>query len=179
MFLSYVLYANIKEPIAFNAEKLKREDAVINRLMDIRECQNIFKGITGEYAGSFDTLTEVMKTGQIEFENVEGDPDSKEGFKRTVTYSPAIDSVKAMGIQLDSLAFVPYAPAGTTFEIQADTLTYQQTLVHVLEVGTRYNKFMGQYASPKYTKYDNSYDPAKTMKFGNMNAPNTTGNWER
>lgn len=179
LLLSYMLYASIREPILFNNEKVKREDAVVDRLKQVRDAQNIFKGIVGEYASDFDTLSEVLKTGQIKFVKIEGDVDAGEESRITETFSPAIDSIRALNINLDSLRFVPYAKAGTTFEIQADTLTYQQTLVNVLEVGTRYKNFMGKYGSMKYSKYDNSFDPNKTMKFGNMNAPNTTGNWER
>lgn len=179
LFLSYMLYANIKEPINFNNEKLEREDAVIAKLKEIRNCQDIYRDIVGGYASDFDTLKQVLTTGQIKFVNVEGDPDSDEGFVETITYTPAIDSINAMKINLDSLSYVPFSANGAQFSIDADTLTYQQTLVNVLEVGTRYESFMGSYAHPKYSKYDNSYDPKKMVKFGNMNAPNTTGNWER
>ena len=90
----------------------------------------------------------------------------------------AIDSINNMGINLDSLRFVPYG-SGTTFNIQADTITYQSTLVNVVEVGIPRFKFMGPYADKRYATYDDSYDPNKPLKFGTMNAPNLAGNWER
>ncbi|NNE27785.1 MAG: hypothetical protein HKN09_13145 [Saprospiraceae bacterium] len=58
-------------------------------------------------------------------------------------------------------------------------MTYQSTLVSVVEVGTRWKEFMGEYGSIRYAKYDNSYDPNRMLKFGDMSAPNLTGNWER
>ena len=178
-FIAYMLYESIREPIAFNAEKNRRENAVIDKLQEIRECQNIYRDITGQYAANFDTLSQVLRTDSIMFENIVGDPDSEDGFTRTVTYQAAIDSINALDINLDSLQFVPFGKDNLEFQIQADTLTYQQTLVNVVEVGTQYKNFMGPYASNKFSKYDNSYDPGKMIKFGNMNAPNTTGNWER
>ena len=79
--------------------------------------------------------------------------------------------------KLDSLGIVPFS-GGKTFQIAADTITYQQTLVNVLEVKTLKADFMGPFASKKYARYDANYDPNSYLKFGDMNAPNLTGNWE-
>ena len=38
---------------------------------------------------------------------------------------------------------------------------------------------MGKYADPKYAKYDQSYEPAKRIKFGDLNKPNISGSWDR
>ena len=178
--LIYMLYLNIQEPIAFQAVKNAREDVVVDKLKEIRQAQEIYRDITGQFAGDFDSLSHVLKYDSIKFENIIGDPDDPTGgeFIRTVTYSPAIDSIEVLGINLDSLRYIPFSENGE-FSIQADTLTYQSTLVSVVEVGTRWKEFMGQYGSLKYAKYDNSYDPNRMLKFGDMNAPNLTGNWER
>lgn len=179
--LGYMLYLNIKEPIAFQKVKNDREDVVVAKLKEIRKAQEIYRDIKGQFASDFDSLSYVLKNDSIKFENIIGDPDdpTNSNFIRTVTYSAAYDSIQSMGINLDSLRFVPYADTGATFSIDADTLTYQSTLVSVVEVGTRWKDFMGQYGSVRYSKYDNSYDPNKMLKFGDMNAPNVTGNWER
>jgi hypothetical protein len=180
-FLGYLLYLNIKEPIAFQKVKNEREDVVVSKLKEIRTAQEMFRDITGNYADNFDSLSYVLKNDSIVFENIMGDPDdpSNSTFIRTITKSAAIDSIRALGINLDSLRYVPYAVKGTTFNVDADTLTYQSTLVNVVEVGARYKTFMGEFGDIKYSKYDNSYDPNKMLKFGDMGAPNLTGNWER
>ena len=78
---------------------------------------------------------------------------------------------------MDSLPFVPYG-GGARFTIQADTLTYQKTLVTVTEVGTQWKVFMGKYADTRYQRYDNLYFPNNLVKFGDMSGPNLGGNWE-
>jgi len=180
-FLIFVLYSIIKEPISFQEAKTARKDAVVSKLKQIRSAQEIYRSVTGEFASDFDTLSEVLKTGQIEFVSLKDDPDSDDPdvFIKTVSYKNAIDTIRALNINLDSLRYVPLASKGTEFTISADTMTYQKTLVNVVEVGTLWKTFMGEYADAKYSKYDNSYDPNKTIKFGNMNAPNVTGNWEK
>jgi len=181
-FLIYTLYSIIKEPIAFQDAKKARKNIVVDRLMDIRTSQELYRDITGKFAGDFDTLVHVLKTDSLKFEKIEGDPDDPTNadlFNRTVYFESALDSINSLGINLDSLRYVPLAKPGTEFSIKADTMTYQKTLVNVCEVSTRWNTFMGKYASAKYSKYDNLYDPNALLKFGDMNSPNITGNWER
>ena len=175
------LIGGIREPIAFQAEKVKRERAVVDKLMEIRTVQEAFRSIKGGFAPDFDSLSKVMNYDSFMIIKVLGDPDDP-NFTGEITYdtsfSPAIDSMNAMGVNLDSLRYVPYGE-GEVFEIQADTMTYQSTLVNVVEVGTRRKVFMGRYADPRFAKYDNGYDPNSYIKFGNMNAPNLSGNWEK
>ncbi len=179
--LAYLLYANIKEPIAFQAEKQKRKEAVTSKLDIIRKCQEMCRDITGGFANSFDSLQYVLENDSFKFENIIVDPDDPSNtdlFQTIVTYSMAKDSIDKLGWNLDSLRYIPFTD-GQTFNIQADTLTYQKTLVSVVEVGTKWKNFMGDYGDTRFMKYDQSYDPNKTIKFGDMSKPNLGGNWER
>ena len=178
--LVWVLISSIREPIAFKAEKDRRERAVIDRLIQIRTAQEAFRTIKEGFAPSFDSLSKVLRYDSFMIIKVIGDPDDP-NFTGEITYdtsyASAYDSIQAMNINLDSIRFVPFGE-GATFEIQADTITYQSTMVEVVEVGTRRKTFMGRYADPRFAKYDNGYDPNSYIKFGNMNAPNLAGNWE-
>ena len=181
-YLAYLLYANIKEPIAFNAEKQRREAAVVDKLMKIRTAQEMHRDITGGFAPNFDSLRFVLENDSFMVVNVQGDPDDPDFDPADITYDTsyfaALDSVNSLGFNLDSMPYVPYG-GGATFEIAADTLTYQKTKVNVVQVGVRKKVFMGPYADERFAKYDNRYDPNALLKFGDMNAPNTSGNWER
>ena len=178
--LIWTLISSIQEPIAFKAEKEKRERAVVERLMDVRTAQDLFRSIKGGFSPTFDSLKEVLTNDSFAVVKVIGDPDDP-NFTGEIIYdtilSPAIDSIRNLGINLDSLALVPYG-GGVKFEIAADTLTYQKTTVNVVEVGIPRRVFMGKYKDKRFAKYDQSYDPNKPLKFGNMNAPNLSGNWE-
>ncbi|MCG8326544.1 MAG: hypothetical protein MI974_02605 [Chitinophagales bacterium] len=179
--LVWVLIGSIREPIAFKAEKEKRERAVVAKLMKIRTAQEAFRNIKGGFAPNFDSLAMILETDSFAIVKVIGDPDDPNYTGEIIydtTYMPAIDSIQAMGINLDSLQFVPYG-SGASFDIEADTITYQSTNVPVVQVGVRRKIFMGPYASPRFARYDSGYDPNSILKFGNMNAPNLSGNWER
>lgn len=178
--LVWVLINSIQEPIAFKAEKEKRETAVVDKLTKIREAQKYYRDVTGEFAPNFDTMVQVLKTGKIQKISVYGNPDdpnAETALRYDTTYESAMDYVNKLGLNMDSIAYVPFGN-GQKFDIDADTLTYQKTLVSVTQVGIRRNKFMGKYGDEKYAMYDQLYEPTSLIKFGNMNAPNLSGNWE-
>ena len=181
----WILISSIREPIAFQAEKYKREQAVIDKLKDLRTAQEIYRDVTGAFTNDYKQLRDTLRYGKIMNIAVEGDPDDPNNNTITydTTYEAAMDYVKKASLNLDSLQYVPYSN-GKTFELFADTLTYQKTLVYVVEAKTKYADFMGPFVDPKYKKYDDTYNPDEPgekkyyLKFGNRSAPNTAGNWE-
>ncbi len=182
LVLVYWLYASIQDPIAFHGERDKRKDAVIAKLKMIQTAQDVYRLAKGKYAKTFDSLAVGIMNGKVPIVKLEkdpSDPTNEDKFIKTVSYVSAKDTLFATlgkSISLDSLKYVPYGE-GATFSINADTLTHQNSLVNVLEVGTRYKDFMGPFKSASYKKYDKYYDPEKLLKFGDMNTPNTNGNW--
>ncbi len=179
IFLAYVLYGTIQEPVKFQAEKDLRETAVVDKLIKIRKAQEYYRAITGEFAPNFDTLKQVLDSGNFKITKVEGDPDDPTGGKVIYTEieKSAKDSLAKLNFKYDDLASIPFTD-GKTFDIKADTTTYQNTLVHVVEVGTKRSNFMGEFADPRFAKYDDNYNPNAIIKFGDMTKPNTSGNWE-
>lgn len=176
--LVYLLVDSIREPIAFKAVKDLREEVVASKLTQIRDAQEHYRSITGEFAHSFDTLKQVLSTGQFAIVSVMGDADDPDNSEITydTTFVNALDSITKLNINLDSLRYIPFA-GSAEFDIKADTLTYQSTLVNVVEVGTSRSKFMGDYSDPRFKRYDNSYEPNSYIKFGDMNKPSLSGNW--
>ena len=181
VFLGYLLYTNINEPIMFRNELNKRKNIVTEKLVNIRTAQELYREITGEFAPNFDTLVYVLKNDSIPFRQLLADPNDPENpdlFIENIILFSALDSIQAMGINLDDLAYVPYTNRGSEFSIQADTLTYQQTLVPVVEVMTRWKEFMGEYGDPRFSMYEKDYQPDAKIGFGSMSSPNLEGNWK-
>jgi hypothetical protein len=177
---AYFLYQSIAEPIRFTDEKVRREKVVINRLKDIRKSQEIFREITDSFANNFDTLINVLKNDSIPVIKIIGNPDeigTEDKVEYDTIYFSALDSLTKMKIILDSLPYIPYA-GGKKFFMEAGEIDYQKTKVNVVEAGARYSDFMGKYANKAYKKYETGYDPENMVKFGDLNSPNLTGNWE-
>lgn len=174
--LAYLLVDSIREPIQFQSERDRRETAVETKLDQIRVAQESYRDITGEFAPTFDTLQQVLQNENFKIISIVGDKDNDEEIRYDTTFVSARDSIQSLGIVLDSLPYIPYT-SGETFDIKADTLTYQATLVYVCEVGTTRDKFMGKYADERFQRYDDTYEPTATIKFGDMSKPSLAGNW--
>ncbi|MGI6073388.1 MAG: hypothetical protein ACOYEA_01940 [Fermentimonas sp.] len=65
VLLAYVSWRSIQVPIDFKAESERRDNAVIQRLIDIRTAQVALRSSTGTYTASFDTLINFVKNGKI------------------------------------------------------------------------------------------------------------------
>lgn len=65
VLLAYISWKSIQGPIDFNAETDRRDQAVIQRLVDIRTAQVALRAQTGSYTASFDTLGDFVKNGRI------------------------------------------------------------------------------------------------------------------
>ena len=181
-FLGWQLYSSIKDPISFMNELALREEAVSSRLKQVRDAQTIYRDVSGgEYAKTFDELVNTLRNGSIPLVSVFGDPDDPNfdpnDLRTDTTYIPAIDTINALGINLDSLRYIPYS-GGKEFDLEADTVTYQKALVNYVQVGAPYKSFMGPYASERYKRYINTYDPGATMKFGSRAKPTLSGSWD-
>ncbi|MBP5455053.1 MAG: hypothetical protein J6Y37_00955 [Paludibacteraceae bacterium] len=65
IFMAYLCYSSIMTPIEFNEKKAQRDNAVIQRLKDIRKAEVQYKEMYGSYTGSFDTLINFVNNEQI------------------------------------------------------------------------------------------------------------------
>ena len=82
---------------------------------------------------------------------------NEDKFIRSTSYSPAIDSIKAMGINIDSLGFRTFTN-GLKFEIAADTIEYQ----HQSTSGAGWYKvenIYGEFGDPNTRSTTNTFDP--------------------
>ncbi len=64
-FMAYLCWSSIMTPIRFEEEKAVRDEAVKQKLIDIRKAQIEFNNINQRYTASFDTLINFVKNAQI------------------------------------------------------------------------------------------------------------------
>ncbi len=65
IFLGYLVFSAVYEPIQFNKVKEKRYAKVIERLVDIRAAQLAHKTVTGRYEKDFDKLVRFIDTAEF------------------------------------------------------------------------------------------------------------------
>jgi hypothetical protein len=196
--LGYLIVESIMEPIRFNKKVDIREQATINRLIDIREAQKAYKDIYKKYTGSFDTLIAFVDTGSFPVVKAIGDiPEDwldelgfdkarekalKEGvISRETSYVPVKDSLFSDNFPTDSLRFVPYTD-GVKFNMQAgELLTSSNLTVQVVEVYTLYDDLLKGLDEQLVVNYKDERDKIvgfEGLKFGSMDEGTLTGNWE-
>ena len=65
IFMVYLCWSSIMTPIRFEEQKIIRDQAVIERLIDIRKAQIEFNNQNKRYTESFDTLIYFVRTAKI------------------------------------------------------------------------------------------------------------------
>lgn len=182
--LGYWLYEIIQEPIRFQEEKDKREDAVRTQLKNIAQLQDLYETVNGKYAWSFNELVRSMNSDSLEIERIEVDSVDEYGVPYGDTIKmllPLADSVQQMGIDLSGLDKVPFSAAEGEeqkyFEFMVDSLMDQNVMVHTFEVSTLVKYYMTGYTDEKYKRFDKTYDIYSMRKVGDLTKQTSAGNW--
>ena len=63
--LVYVIVNSIMQPVRFNKEKDYRQSVAVQQMKDIRTLQVAYKGETGKFAPSIDSLKTFYNTGDM------------------------------------------------------------------------------------------------------------------
>jgi len=197
--LVYVIYDQISTPIRFEKIKKAKEEAVIERIKDIRTAERAFKSKYQRFAGNFDTLINFVLNDSIEGQRRIVDEDDsvamallkRSGKKNIETFTVAvIDTIfspkRLTADQVKNFRYIPGTNKQVEFSIAAGMVTTEsKVVVPVVEVKAPYVKFLDTILyrqevinlikAPEVITY-NKYPG---IKFGSMEgANNEAGNWE-
>lgn len=185
LVLGYLVYESIMEPVRFKKNLENRSRQVVERLKDIRSAEIAYKGINDSFTGSFDTLINFVKNGEIPVVYIIQDPDDTTFTKTiadTIDYINVEDSLfgHRRHFTVDSLRYIPYG-RGVEFELNADTIEKGGVEVDVIEVKAHYKDFLKGLNNQliiNQIKTKEDIDKYPGLKFGSMKEPSTDGNWE-
>lgn len=186
VILGYFLFESIMAPIRFNKEKKLRYEATIERLKNVRTAQDVFRSRYGKYTGSFDTLINFMKNGQIKVVKQIGSEDDsiavaqKKVFRDTILIYVRDTILK--GYPFDSLRYVPFS-GGEQFELAAGELKTQSGVnVKVFECKAPNKLILKGLDRQEIINMDDlakKLDKYPGLKVGSLTeATNNAGNWE-
>ena len=198
IILGYLIVESIMEPIRFNTEVEVREQATIDRLIDIREAQKAYKDIYKKYTGSFDTLISFLDTGSFAVIRAIGEiPEDwfdemdftkarekalKEGLiSREITEIPVMDSLFGVGYPIDSLRYVPFTENVVFTMVSGEILTSSNLIVQVVEVAVLYDDLLSGMDGQLIVNYKDERMKIvgfEGVKFGSLEEGTLTGNWE-
>lgn len=187
LFLAWQVIKSIQAPIKFGNEQKARESKVVERLIDIRNAEVLYKQANNKYTASFDTLINFCETAEIPIVNIIPDP-TDTTFTRTINdtlgYVKIVDSLfkGRENVNLEDLRYVPFSDPQEEFELEAGVINRSGISVPVFEAKTPYEVYL------------NGLDPQRVlnakaekesifryagMKVGSMEEATTDGNWEK
>lgn len=183
--LAYFVVQSIKAPVDFKKERVKREALVIQKLKDIRSAQLIYKSIHNEYAPTFDTLIDFLKTGEIPVVKMIPDPEDTTFTKTindTIKWVIVADSLfnERENFKVKNISLIPFS-GGENFKLEAGSIVKGNLTVQVFEASALYNQVMKGMSEQEVFNFIakmKQLDKFPGLKVGSMNEPSTDGNWE-
>lgn len=194
--LAYLVIDSPMKKIRFDAEKEKREEAIKERLIDIRTAQISFKEKYKKHTSSFDTLIHfiqsdslpiVLKEGFLTDSMIEAGMTEKKAIDlglivRDTSYVPVAEDLFGKNYAADSMRYVPFAHS-TNFEMGAGSITTGSgVIIQVFEAKTPYDVYLKDLDKQEVVNLKaeaEKYERYAGMKVGDLvEANNYAGNWE-
>lgn len=193
--LAIQVVKSIQAPIKFTKEQKAREAKVVERLIDIRNAEVLFKNANNKYTNNFDTLIAFCQTAEIPIVKIVPDP-TDTTFTRTINdtigYVKVMDSIKSgrEDFNINNLKVVPFSQPTQNYELEAGTILRNGIDIPVFEARTPYEVYLGTPGAAFSEKeWNQRRDNAKAekesinryagLKVGSMEEATTDGNWEK
>ena len=195
VFLAWQVVKSIQAPIKFNNEQKARETKVVERLIDIRNAEVLYKNANNKYTADFDSLIQFCQTAEIPIVKIVPDP-TDTTFTRTINdtlgFVKVMDSIKSTreNFNINDLKYVPFAENQQQFELEAGMIKRNGIDIPVFEARTPYEVYLATPgANFNEKEWNQRRDNAKAekesinryagLKVGSMEEATTDGNWEK
>ena len=195
VFLAWQVVKSIQAPIKFNTEQKAREVQVIERLIDIRNAEVLYKNANNKYTADFDSLIQFCQTAEIPIVKIVPDP-TDTTFTRTINdtlgFVKVMDSIKSTreNFNINDLKYVPFAENQQQFELEAGMIKRNGIDIPVFEARTPYEVYLATPgANFNEKEWNQRRDNAKAekesinryagLRVGSMEEATTDGNWEK
>ena len=195
VLLAIQVIKSIQAPIKFNNEQKAREAKVVERLIDIRNAEVLYKNANNKYTNNFDSLISFCQTAEIPIVNIIPDP-TDTTFTRTI--NDTIDFIKVMDslkgkradFNIKDLSIVPFSDPNQKFELEAGNISRNGIEIPVFEARTPYEVYLANPgANFNEKEWNQRRDNIKAekenmnryagLKVGSMDEATTDGNWEK
>ena len=193
--LAMQLIKSIQAPIKFGNEQKAREAKVVERLIDIRNAEVLYKNAYNKYTNNFDTLIKFCQNAEIPIVRIVPDP-TDTTFTRTINdtigFVKVMDSLKTGRdhFNINELKFVPFGANHENFELEAGDIKRSGIDIPVFEARTPYEIYLNTpgaaFTEKEWRQRVNNAKAEKEainryagLKVGSMEEATTDGNWEK
>ena len=195
VFLAWQVVKSIQAPIKFGNEQKAREAKVVERLIDIRNAEVLYKNANNKYTANFDSLILFCQNAEIPIVKIVPDP-TDTTFTRTINdtigYVKVMDSIKSKreDFNINDIKFVPFSNPQQQFELESGDIDRNGIKIPVFEARTPYEVYLATPGTAFSEKeWKQRVDNAKAekeninryagLKVGSMEEATTDGNWEK
>ncbi len=195
IFLGYLVFNSIYEPIKFNEVKEARYAKVIENLKDIRDAELAHRTVTGEFEGDWDNLIRFIDTAQFTLTQRRDTTVMDEEYRKTygvdrrieivvvdtLGYKSVKDSLFKGSDRYKNMMNVPINGVDAKFELDAGTIDKSGTKIPVFEAKVAKKVILFDQDSDlinqeqEVVSVDNVNGPF--ISVGSMGEVNTSGNW--
>ena len=196
VLLAWQVVKSIQAPIKFNTEQKARETKVIERLIDIRNAEVLYKNATNKYTDNFDTLIKFCQNAEIPVVQMisKQNPEDSTYYTvyDTIGFVKVMDSLKSgrEGFEIADLKVVPFSEPKTNFELEAGTKESSGVKVPLFEARTPFEVYLGvpggAFSDKEWKQRVDNLKAEKEsihryagLKVGSMEEASTEGNWEK
>ncbi len=197
IFLGYLVFNSVYEPIQFNKIKEKRYAKVIENLKDIREAEMAHRTVTGRFEGNWDNLVRFLDTAQFTLTQRRDTTVMDEEYRRTygvdkykeivvidtLGYKSVKDSLFGSSDRYKTMMNVPIQGVDAKFELKAGTLNKNGVQIPVFEAKIAKAAILHDQdrdlvlQENEVVSVDNVNGPY--ISVGSMEEVKTSGNWPK
>lgn len=184
--LAYLVFESPMKDVRFEQEKKARSVDVVQRLKDIREIQKYYKASNNRFTGSFDTLIQFAKTGQIPVVKMIPDPNDTtftRSISDTIAYVKISDSLfknRGEHFDLNKLQIIPFS-GGAHFKMSAAFLDKGGVRVPVFEAYAIWDDVLHNMDNQLIINNNaklKAINKFPGLKVGSIEEVSLDGNWE-
>ncbi|MFV8838807.1 hypothetical protein [Salinimicrobium soli] len=197
IFLGYLVFNSVYEPIQFNKVKEARYAKVIENLKDIRDAELAHRTVTGKFEGNWDNLVRFIDTAQFTLTQRRDTTVLDEEYRKTygvdkykeivvidtLGYKSVKDSLFKGTDRYKTMMNVPIKGVDAKFDLNAGTIMKNDTRIPVFEAKIAKEVILQDQdkdlvsQEEQVVSVDNVNGPF--ISVGSMEEVNTSGNWPK
>ncbi|WP_324721123.1 hypothetical protein [Salinimicrobium sp. HB62] len=197
IFLGYLVFNSVYQPIKFNEVKEARYAKVIENLKDIRDAELAHRTVTGKFEGNWDNLVRFIDTAQFTLTQRRDTTVMDEEYRKTygvdrrieivvidtLGYKSVKDSLFKGSDRYKTMMNVPIEGVNEKFQLSAGTVDKSGTKIPVFEAKVAKEVILYDQdpdlvnQEEQVVSVDNVNGPF--IRVGSMEEVNTSGNWPK
>ncbi|MDR2083625.1 MAG: hypothetical protein LBP67_01345 [Bacteroidales bacterium] len=183
--LTILLVRSIMEPVKFTQEKKFRYDLAIQKLKDIRAAETAYRAVNKQYTGSFDTLINFVKHGEMAIIKMIPDPTDttfRKSIMDTIGYIPIMDTLFKNRVDFvpENMKYIPNS-GGQMFTLEAGFTEKSKIMIPVFRASALNTQILNGMDEQTIYNEDTKLmvnDLFPGLYVGSMTEASTDGNWE-